>query len=470
MDELHDLDVTQLSALLHTRQVSPVEVANHCLDRIEELDASVHAFVGTTRARALAEAEAAERELAAGESRGPLHGVPYAAKDLFDVADEPTGAGTRLLADHVAARDCTVVERLRDAGMVLVGKTHTVQFAYGGAGVNHDTGSPVNPWRPDEHHVTGGSSSGSAAALAARMVPVALGTDTSGSVRIPASLCGVTGLKTTVGRVSRAGVYPLSPTLDSVGPLTRSANDCALVYEAMQGPDPADRTTRGQTPHDVSSTVDAGVDGFRLAVIDSFFFDDVDPEVAAAVLATADVFRSLGADVVHVDAPELYEVMAGARARTVAAEGCAVNRRFLEQSFDDLDPVVAHRMQPGFDLSAVEFLEAFEEWARLRTVFEARVDGVDAYLGPATMYPALPLTTVDADDDEYARLNLAYLRNTSIGNRFEWCGSSVPCGFTDGGLPIGLAVHAPSMHEHTVLRVGQAYQHATDWHRRRPPS
>ncbi len=472
MDELHDLDVTQLSALLHSREVSPVEVANHCLDRIEEQDGAVHAFVSTTRDRALAEATAAERELAAGEPRGPLHGVPYAAKDLFDVSGEATGAGSHLLADNVADDDCTVVRRLTEAGMVLVGKTHTVQFAYGGAGINHDTGSPVNPWRPDEHHVAGGSSSGSGAALAARMVPVALGTDTSGSVRIPASLCGVTGLKTTVGRISRAGVYPLSRTLDSVGPLTRSAADCALVYEAMQGADSVDPTTFGQTPHDVRSAIDGGVVGMRLAIIDSFFFDDADPEVEAAVRATAEVFTSLGAEVTTIEAPELHEVMGGdtvpSRARTVAAEGCVVNRRFLEDSFDELDPVVGHRLMPGFELSAVEFLEAFEAWARLRASFEQRAAGIDAYLLPSTMYPALPVEVVDETPETYARLNGGYLRNTSIGNRFGWCGLSVPCGFTESGLPIGLAINAPSMQEQTVLRLGHAYQQDTDWHHRRP--
>lgn len=474
MDELHDLDVMRLSELLHSREVSPVELANHCLDRIEERDGAIHAFISTTRARALAEAADAERELTAGESRGPLHGVPYAAKDLFDVAGEVTGAGSHLLADNIASADCSVVRRLSRAGMVLIGKTHTVQFAYGGAGINHDTGSPVNPWRPDEHHVTGGSSSGSGAALAARMVPVALGTDTSGSVRIPASLCGVTGLKTTVGRVSRAGVYPLSRTLDSVGPLTRSAADCALIYEAIQGADGSDPTTFGQTAHDVRSSIGDGVAGMRLAVIDSFFFDDADAEVEAAVRATAEVFTSLGAEVTTIEAPELYDVMGGdvapSRSRTVAAEGCVVNRRFLEDAFDELDPVVGHRMRPGFELSAVEFLEAFEAWARLRATFEQRTAGIDAYLVPSTMHPALPVSMVDETAESYARLNGAYLRNTSIGNRFEWCGLSVPCGVTDGGLPIGLSIHAPSMQEQTVLRLGHAYQQATDWHLRRPPA
>lgn len=467
-----DLELTELSDLLHRGEVSPVELAGHLLERIGAQDERHHAFVHVTRERALAEARRAEAELARGESRGPLHGIPYAAKDLFDVAGVATGAGSHLLADRIADTDATVVRRLREAGMVLIGKTHTVQFAYGGVGINHDTGTPRNPWRTDEPYVPGGSSSGSAVAVAAGMAPVALGSDTSGSVRIPASLCGLTGLKTTVGRVGRSGVYPLSPTLDSVGPLARSAADCALVYEAMQGADPGDPTTIGQRPHDVTSSLDDGVAGTRLAFVDTMFFDGADPAVSDAVRATAEVFAELGADVVSIEAPEVDEVMGGTeaphRTRTVAAEGCVVNRRFLEESFDELDPVVAHRMWPGFELSAVEFLEAFEAWRRLRDSFAERTSGIDAWLVPSTMRTARPVAEVDAGLDTYARFNGEYLRNTSIGNRLEWCGLSVPCGFTVDGLPIGMTIHAPAMHEHVVSRIGHAYQQATDWHRRRP--
>lgn len=472
MREVDHLDVAGLSELLHGGDLSPVELTTHVLDRISELDEQLHAFVGVTRERALTEAAKAERELASGESRGPLHGIPYAVKDLFDVADEVTGVGTHLLADNVAPADATVVRRLRDAGMVLVGKTHTVQFAFGGVGINHDTGTPHNPWRDDEPYVAGGSSSGSAVAVAAGVVPVALGTDTSGSVRVPASLCGITGLKTTVGRISRAGVYPLSATLDSVGPLTRTAADAALVYRAMQGADPDDPATSGQVPHDVSATLRDGVAGMRLAFIETMFFDGADPAVVAAVRAAGDVLADLGADVTSIEAPEIDEVMGGDeaphRGRTVAAEGYAVNRRFLEESFDELDPVVSNRMQLGRDVPAIDFLEAFDAWRRLQASFAERTVGIDGFLVPATMLSARSLAEVDASLDSYARFNGEYLRNTSIGNRLGWCGLSVPCGFTNDRLPIGLAIHAPAMHEHVALRVGDAYQSATDWHRRHP--
>jgi len=471
VEELADLTVSELSQLLRRRELSPVELVTQTLDRIDEQNERRHAFVHVTRERALVEASAAERELAAGAWRGPLHGIPYAAKDLFDVRGEVTGAGTHLLAGNIAANDCSVVSRLSDAGMVLVGKTHTVQFAYGGVGINHDTGTPRNPWR-DEPYVPGGSSSGSAVAVAAGLVPVALGTDTSGSVRVPASLCGVTGLKTTVGRVSRAGVYPLSASLDSVGPLARTVADCALVYQAIQGADAADPSTAGQSVHDVQSTMTDGVAGVRMAFIETMFFDGVDPEVAAAVRAAGDALADLGADVTSIDAPEVDEVMGGAdapfRAWTVAAEACVVNRRFLDGSFDQLDPVIAHRMRQGFELSAVDLLETSDVWRRLRASFAERTAGIDAFLMPSTMLPARPVAEVDASLDTYARFNADYLRNTSIGNRLEWCGLSVPCGFTGDGLPIGLMIQAPAMHEQAAIRIGHAFQQASDWHLRRP--
>ncbi len=232
--ELHELSARALGERVAARDVSPVEVVEHLLDRIERLNPSLHAFVSTTPERARSEAERAEREIMAGDVRGPLHGVPYAAKDLFDVADEPTGAGTSLRSGHRAASDARVIELATEAGMVLIGKTHTVQFAYGGVGINHDTGTPRNP-HFDEPHVPGGSSSGSGVAVAAHLVPLALGTDTGGSVRAPAALCGIVGLKTTVGRVSRAGVYPLSQTLDSVGPLARTRRSATAGEPASTG-------------------------------------------------------------------------------------------------------------------------------------------------------------------------------------------------------------------------------------------
>src|SRR5215207_7108602 len=226
--------IAELGAQLRTGALGPVKLAEAFLERIGALDKRLHAFIAVTRDRALAEARAAETLLRGGHDLGPLQGVPYAVKDLYDVQGQPTTGGTRLLAGNVAAEDCSAVRRLSAAGMVLLGKTYTVQFAFGGVGINHDHGTPHNPWSSTPL-APGGSSSGSGVAVGAGLVPMALGTDTGGSVRIPAALCGTVGLKTTVGRISRAGIYPLSFTLDSVGPLTRSVEDAALVYQALAG-------------------------------------------------------------------------------------------------------------------------------------------------------------------------------------------------------------------------------------------
>ena len=246
------MTIAALGAEMRSGAASPVQVAEATLARIAALDKRLHAFIGMTGERALAEARAAEILLRGGHDLGPLHGIPYAVKDLYDVAGQPTTAGTRLLGGNVAARDCAAVRRLAAAGMVLVGKTHTVQFAFGGVGINHDHGTPHNPWHATPH-APGGSSSGSGVAVGAGLVPMALGSDTGGSVRIPAALCGTVGLKTTVGRISRAGVYPLSWTLDSVGPLARSVEDAALVHQVAPGRGPRRRDDCRRRPAATSS-------------------------------------------------------------------------------------------------------------------------------------------------------------------------------------------------------------------------
>jgi aspartyl-tRNA(Asn)/glutamyl-tRNA(Gln) amidotransferase subunit A len=460
--------ITTLAARLRAGALSPVALTEALLDRIDALNGPLHAFIAVTRERALAEARAAELALRGGQDRGPLHGIPYAAKDLFDVRGVPTTAGTRLLAGHIAREDATVVRRLAAAGMVLVGKTYTVQFAFGGVGVNHDQGTPHNPWHAT-HHVPGGSSSGSAVAVAAGLVPMALGSDTGGSVRLPAGLCGVVGLKTTVGRVSRAGVYPLSWTLDSVGPLARTVEDVALAYQAMHGPDHADETTLGVAPDDPLASLKAGARGLRLAFAETFFFDDLDPEVEQAVRAAGDVLRGLGALVDRVELPEVGEAMAEQkRAYAIAAEACVYNASFLDRHFDELDPVVAHRMITGRQLSAPDYFALLRHWADLRRRLVARLRDVDALLVPTTPLPARPLAEVDQTRDTYNQHNARYLRNTAVGNVLNLCGVSVPCGFTRAGLPVGLMVYAKPFQEEVALRVAYAYEQATEWHRRRP--
>jgi aspartyl-tRNA(Asn)/glutamyl-tRNA(Gln) amidotransferase subunit A len=460
--------IAELASAMRTGALTPVTLAEALLERIGTLDKRLHAFIAVTRDRALAEARAAETLLRGGHDLGPLHGIPYAVKDLYDVKGTATTAGTRLLAGNVKARDSAAVRRLAAAGMVLLGKTHTVQFAFSGIGINHDHGTPHNPWSATPL-APGGSSSGSGVAVGAGLLPVALGTDTGGSVRIPAALCGTVGLKTTIGRISRAGVYPLSWTLDSVGPLTRSVEDAALVYQALQGIDFADETTVGVQPHDVLRSLEAGVKGLRVTFGETVFFDDVDPEISAAVREAGRVLRDLGASVDGVALPEVAEAMAEQRrAAMIAAEALAVNGRMIDEQFDALDPVVANRMKTGKSLSATDYFVVLRQWADLRERVKRTLADVDAVLVPATLSPPRPVAAIDATTESYGDANMRYLRNTAIGNILALCAVVLPCGFTRDGLPIGLMVYAKSFDEATALRVAWAYEHATDWHRRRP--
>jgi aspartyl-tRNA(Asn)/glutamyl-tRNA(Gln) amidotransferase subunit A len=466
--ELQFQSIAELGRRLRSGELSPVTLTEAFLARIEELDGTLGAFQLVTPDRALSAARAAELSLAAGHDLGPLHGIPYAAKDLYDVRGLPTTAGTRLLAESVADADSAAVARLGKAGMVLLGKTKTVQFAYGGAGINRDLGTPHNPWHRT-HHLPGGSSSGSGVGVAAGMAPMALGSDTGGSVRIPAALCGITGLKTTVGQISRAGVYPLSWSLDSVGPLTRNVEDAALVYQVLQGPDAGDDTTHGRPLQDVMSTLRAGVEGLRIGIAETVFWDDADAEVAAAVRGAAEIFAELGARVKSMEFSAAADAVAlNPRGLVIAAEAYTLNRRFIDEHYDELDPIVATRMIKGRDVSAADYLQTTLDWKRLRLEAVRQLMDVDAVLCPTTPIPACTLAEANDDMEVYSHRNLMYLRNTAIGNILDLCGLSVPCGFTGDGLPVGLMIYGRPFQEDMVLRIGHAYQQATEWHLRRP--
>lgn len=465
---LHFLSIAELGSQFRNGSLSPLELTKYFLTRIEKLDPHLNAFRLLTPEIALAAAQAAGEQLKNGIDLGPLHGIPYAAKDLYDVKGLPTTAGTRLLADNIAAEDCTVIRSLNQAGMVLLGKTNTVQFAYGGAGINHDHGTPHNPWH-QTHHVPGGSSSGSAVAVAAGLAPMALGTDTGGSVRIPSSLCGLSGLKTTVGRISRAGVYPLSHSLDSVGPLCRTAEDAALVFQALQSTDPDDPATKGVEPVNMRDILSDGIKGMRVAFPEKVFWDGAHPEVVKQVRETAKIFEVLGAHVESILFKEAEEaVRLNDRGLVIAAEAYHANKKWVEEHFDELDPIVAHRIIKGKDISAPEYIHMTREWERLRAETARTLSEVDLLLCPATAIPAEPLEQVDQSPETYSERNLYYLRNTAIGNILNFCGLSVPCGHTAEGLPIGLMIYGKPFQEEKVLRAGYAYQQATWFHTKTP--
>ena len=465
---IHYRTIVELGRAIRAGERTAVAITEHFLDRIDALEPHLGAFTVVCQDRALAQARSADALLDAGIDLGPLHGIPYVAKDLYDVAGLPTTAGTRLLADNVPDTDCAVVDRLTRAGMVLLGKTITVQFAYGGAGINTDQGTPHNPWHR-EPHLPGGSSSGTGVAVASGMAPMGLGSDTGGSVRIPASMCGVTGLKTTVGRISRAGIHPLSASLDSAGPLTRDSADAAIVYEAMQGHDPADPTTTGQTPHDVTSGIERGVGDLTLGVPRAVFWEDCDAEVERLVREAIAHVESLGATVVDIEFEQAESALRlNPRGLVIAAEAFDVNRRLVDVHFDDLDPIVAFRIVKGRDIPAHEYLATVRAWEALRVETVAALDGIDGLLCPTVMVPPAPVEDALSSTEAYAERNLQALRNTSIGNILNLCGLSVPCGFSASGLPIGLMIYGKPFDEARVLRIGRAYQQSTDWHRRHP--
>jgi aspartyl-tRNA(Asn)/glutamyl-tRNA(Gln) amidotransferase subunit A len=466
MTDLHFSSASDLAARMHSGELSPTEVCTHYLQRIGALDPKLNAFRLLTEDRAMAAAEAAARQLRAGIVLGPLHGVPYVTKDLFDVAGLPTTAGSRTLEGNIAKADAAVTRRLAAAGMVLLGKSNTVEFAFGSVGVNHSHGTPHNPWAA-EHHVPGGSSSGSAVAVAAGLAPCATGTDTACSVRTPAALCGIVGLKTTVGRVSRAGVYPLSSTLDSVGPLTRRVVDAAHLLTAMMGPDPRDASTVNVDAIDLMASLHSGVAGLRIGMAEGLLFEDVDPEVEHAVRGCAAVFADLGAVVTPVDFPEARAVMTKPSIIS-QVEGYAVNAAHLEGRPGDLDPVVLNRMRPGRDVRAVDYRNALDDLRPLRHSAAARFDTIDALLAPTCVISAQPLCDVDRDFETYMKFAGRYLRNCFVGNLLNLCGVSLPCGFTSKGLPIGLMIYAKPFREDTALRVAHAFECATRYHEQHP--
>ena len=460
--------VAELGRAYRTGETGPVAVTTLLLDRIDKLNARLHAFMGITRERALAGATAAEAQLKGGLDLGPLHGIPYAAKDVYDVRGQPTTAGTRLLGDNIATDDCAAVTRLDAAGMVLLGKTHIVQFALGIIGVNHDQGTPHNPWH-ETPHIPGGSSSGSAVSVSAGLAPVALGSDTGGSVRAPAALCGVVGLKTSVGRISRQGIYPLSWTLDSPGTLARTVEDAALVYQALRGPDPGDRATLGVALDDVLRDLNGGVKGLRIAFGGAPFFDDLDADVEAAVREAGKVFEAAGAQLGTVDIPEVAQIFGDADFRSVVlGEAVAINRELLENHPDQLDPVVRDLLERGQAMSAAMHAAGRHKLAALQAGIADTLRDVDAVIVPTTKQPARPLDVVDASLDSYREFYPAYMGNTMPGNYLDLPGVSIPCGFSSDGLPIGLQVMAKPFQEHMALRVARAYERETEWHTHRP--
>ena len=465
-EPLHYRSLTSLAAMLRSGETTPTALTEHLLERVEALNGPLNAFNLVTADRAMADAKTAETLLRSGRDLGPLHGIPYAVKDLFDVVGLPTTAGSRTVDTTPKTVESEVTRRLGAAGMVVMGKSITVEFARGIVGINHIQGTPHNPWN-QTHCVPGGSSAGTAVAVASGMVPMGLGTDTGGSVRAPAGLCGTVGLKTTVGRISRFGVFPLSWTLDSVGPLTRSVEDAALVHEVLQGEDARDDSTVGIQPEDVMADLKRGARGLRVGIPQHAFFDDLDPEVEKAVMAAADVFRDLGAQVVNVPYPEAAEAAAMSFVLN-GAQAAVIHETRIDTMLDLMDPVVGPRMLADREHLATDYLKAVSQMNALRASQMETLRDVDVVLSPTTKIPAAPVAAVDESMETYMDYAAKYMACTNIGNRLGLCGLSVNCGFSASGLPIGLLINGKPFTERVVLRAGYAYEQATHWKNLRP--
>lgn len=466
MSELAALAVSELAELIRSRQVSPVDITQACLDRIAAVNDRYNAFVTVDETGALAAAKTAEVEIARGDYRGPLHGVPVAHKDLYATAGLRTTGGSRVLAEHVPTRDATVVARLKQAGMVTLGKTNTHEFAYGPTNEVSLFGAVRNPW--NSARISGGSSGGSGAAVAAGLVPIASGSDTGGSIRIPSSCCGLTGLKPTYGRVSRAGILPLCWTMDHAGPLAHCALDAALFLHAVAGADPRDDASSPSPVPDYPALLDGRIAGLRIGIPREVFFDRADETVVRCVDEALAVCEQLGAVLVPVEIAHIEQAAAAAMVMYLA-EATAYHDDTLNERAGEYSEQVRTFLELGDQILAKDYLHA----QRYRTLLGRTLVGIFAHVDvlatPATPITATPIgcesTVVNGVEDGVFG---ALLRNTEPFNLTGLPAVVAPCGFDTDGMPVSLQIAGPAFAEARVLNVVHAYQQATQWHAQRP--
>jgi aspartyl-tRNA(Asn)/glutamyl-tRNA(Gln) amidotransferase subunit A len=464
--DLHMLSLAEQANLIASGQISPVELLEATLQQMDRVDGRLNAYITPMRNQAMADARRAEEVITGGGYLGALHGIPIAVKDLFYTRGVRTTAGSKVMADFVPDDDATAVTRLREAGAVIVGKTGMHEFAYGTTGINPHYGDVRNPW--DLERVPGGSSSGSAAAVAARMCSAALGSDTGGSIRIPAALCGITGIKPTYGRVSRHGAVPCAWSLDNVGPLTRTAEDAAIVMGAIAGWDGKDPASCQDPVPDFVAALSQGVSGLRVAILKEYVTDPTEPEVLAAFQAAMDLLRSLGASVEEVSVPEVNTAI-GASTAILASEVSAYHEENLRRRPQDYGEEVRARLETGFFIAATDYLKGQRVRRLLTAQFLELLAGYDA-----VVCPTIPATAPRFDQDTVAYGDVveprgpAMVRHTRLFNLTSLPAVSVPCGLDSQGLPIGLQIATAPFTEGLTLRIAHAYQQATDWHTRVP--
>jgi aspartyl-tRNA(Asn)/glutamyl-tRNA(Gln) amidotransferase subunit A len=450
-----DLSISEAAELLRQRKLSPVELATACLDRIERLNPVLNAFITVTHESAMDQARVSENEIQRGQWRGPLHGIPIGLKDLIDTAGIRTTCGSAMFADRIPTEDAEVVQRLKRAGAVLLGKQNLQEFAYGGTSASSHYGAVRNPW--NIKHIAGGSSGGSAAAVAAGMCFAAIGTDTGGSVREPAAFCSIVGLKPTYGRVSTRGVFPLSWSLDHVGPLCRSVKDTALMLEAMAGYDALDATCVDWPIEAYANALKVKTE-FRIGVVRQFFFADLDGDIERAMNDAIEVVRNLSLQVTEVDLPS---VPTGVQ----PPEVYAIHKDYYANSPELYLPWMRERLAQAATAEPRAYVTDRFALERVRRTVSDVFAEVDLLVTPTTPVP--PITI-----EEAAKMPIppppgeVWLRNTRPFNAYGLPTISIPCGFTSAGLPIGLQIAGPRFDEGRVLAFAHAFEQATDWHKR----
>jgi aspartyl-tRNA(Asn)/glutamyl-tRNA(Gln) amidotransferase subunit A len=452
--------LVETADLLRTRKLSPVELTMHCLAEIERLNPRLNAFITVTAEAALQQARSAEAEIFEGNWRGPLHGIPLGLKDLIDTAGIPTTAASAWFKDRVPEEDAEVVRRLKDAGAVLVGKQNLHEFAYGGSAMISYYGEVHNPWNPA--CIAGGSSGGSAAAVAAGLGYGAIGTDTAGSVREPASHCGVVGFKPTYGRVSARGIIPLSPSLDHVGPIARTVRDAAAILQAIAGYDAKDVNTADKPVGDYLRGLRQESKRTRIGIPRKFFYQDLDPEVASAMEQALSILTKFASDLSETE----IEVPTDRRLQT--GESYAYHARLVRENPELYQPETLRRIRQGEDISAAELEKARGELKQTRSEIHKVFENVDLLVTPTTPVPADSVAELEQNPDLLRPRELLLLRNTRPANVWGLPAISIPCGFTTAGLPVGLQIIGPPWGEEKVLSLAHAYEQAADWHTRAP--
>ena len=456
-----------LSRLIQRKEISPVEVIEAHLARIEATEPVLNSFITLLPEEARAAARRAEEDIQAGNYKGPLHGIPVGLKDLYNTGGVRTTSGSRIFDNFIPERDCTVAARFREAGAILLGKLNMHQFAYGPTGENPDYGHMHNPWNPEL--VTGGSSGGSGSAAAAGQCTITMGSDTGGSIRIPASLCGIVGLKPTYGLVSRYGLTPLSWSLDHPGPMVRTVEDAALTLNAIAGYDPNDVASARVDIPDYTSALNNDVRGLRIGLPKEYFEAPLDPQVAQSVHDAIAVLESMGAVITQVSLPMFQDSQAISTA-ILMAEASAFHRDLLAREGEKLYPPIRLRLEAGLFISAADYLRAQQGRALFDRQARQLLDQVDLLAGPTepVTAPRLLAERVQVGEEEMGT-TAALTQYTRPYNITGFPAISIPCGFSDTGMPIGLQLAGRPFDELTVLRAAHAYEQATDWHQRRPP-